>query len=82
MNEPTTAVSKFLNDLLAPIFLKVARDTTFINGNDVVRNLEKYVADGHLISTTKFITVTDLYTMIPLQGALEALTRFCIRHAK
>ena len=73
-----------MNDLLAPIFLHVARQTTFINGIDVVRRLEKYVADGRLISTTKFITadVTDLYTMIPRQGALEALARFCLRHAK
>jgi hypothetical protein len=26
--------------------------------------------------------VTDLYTMIPRQGALEALARFCLRHSK
>ena len=40
--------------------------------------------DGHLRSTTKFITadVIDLYMMIPRQGALEALARFCIHHAK
>ena len=81
MHGPTTLVSKFLNDLLAPIFLKVARETTFINGIDVVRKLEKYVADGHLKLTTRFITadVTDLYTMIPRQGALA---RFCFRHSK
>ncbi|CAF2189948.1 unnamed protein product [Rotaria magnacalcarata] len=83
-NAPTTLVSKFLNDLLTPIFLKVARETTFINSIDVIRKLEKYVEDGYLQSTTKFITadVTDLYTMIPRQGALEALARFCIRHFK
>ena len=83
MHGPTTRLSKFLNDLLAPIFLKVARQTTFINGIDVVRKLETYVADGHFKTTTKFITadVTDLYTMIPRQGALDALARFCIKHA-
>ena len=72
-----------MNDLLAPIFLSVARETTFINSIDVVRRLEKYVADGHFKSTTKFIIadVTDLYTMIPRQGALEALVRFCLKHA-
>lgn len=82
MHGPTTRISKFLNDLLAPIFLKVARQTTFINGIDVVRQLEKYVADGHLAPTTNFITadITDLYTMIPRQGALEALGRFCIKN--
>lgn len=64
--------------------MKVARETTFINSIDVIRKLEKYVEDGYLQPTTKFITadVTDLYTMIPRQGALEALARFCIRHFK
>ena len=83
MHGPTTRLSKFLNDLIAPIFLKVTRQTTFINGIDVVRKLENYVADGHLKTTTKFITadVTDLYTMIPREDALEALARFCIKHA-
>lgn len=49
----------------------------------MVRKLEKYVADGHFTLNTKFITadVTDLYTMIPRQGALESLARFCLRHA-
>lgn len=62
----------------------MARETTFINGFDVVRKLERYVMDGHLTSTTKFITadVTDLYTMIPREGALDALARFCIRYKK
>ncbi|CAF1571918.1 unnamed protein product [Didymodactylos carnosus] len=83
MYAPATLLSKFLNDLLAPIFLKVARDTTYINGIDVVRKLETYVANGYVKSTTQFVTadVIDLYIMIPRQGALEALARFCIQHA-
>ena len=84
MHGPTTSLSKFLNDLLAPIFLKVARETTFINGIDVVRRLEQYVTDGRLTMTTRFITadVTDLYTMIPRQGALDVLGRFCEKHSR
>jgi hypothetical protein len=72
-----------LNNLLAPIYLQVARRTTFLNGIDVVRQLKQYVADGHFSSTTKFITgdVKDLYTMIPRQGALEALVRFLEKRA-
>ena len=83
MYGPTTLVSKFLNDLVAPIFLKVARQTTFIKVIAVVRKLEMYVAEGHLTATTQFISadVSDLYTMIPRRGALEALARFCIKHA-
>ena len=84
MNAPATLISKFLNNLLAPVFLKVAHETTFINGIDVVRKLEKYAMDGHFTSTTKFITadVTDLYTMIPREGALDALARFCIQYGE
>ena len=79
MHAPTTLIPKFLNDLLAPIFLKVARQTTFINSIDVVRKLEIYVQDGYFQSTTKFTTVdvSDLYTMIPRQGALQTLAVLC-----
>lgn len=83
MHAPATLVSKFLNNLLAPIYLQVARKTTFINDIDVVRKLKAYIAHGHCQSTTKFITidVKDLYTMIPRQGALEALIRFLEKYS-
>jgi hypothetical protein len=60
----------------------VARKTTYINGYDLIRALEKYASEGRLSSTTLFVTfdVTDLYTMIPRQGALEALMRFLMQH--
>lgn len=50
----------------------------------VVQQLEKYQREGHLLSTTKFIIadVKNLYTMIPRAGALDALHRFCTKHAK
>ncbi|CAF4985793.1 unnamed protein product, partial [Rotaria sp. Silwood1] len=80
---PATLVSKFLNDLLAPIYLAVARHTTFINGIDVIRKLEKYVSDGHFQVATKFIIsdVTDLYTMISREDALHALMRFLEKYS-
>jgi hypothetical protein len=73
-----------LNSLLAPIYLKVAHQTTFTNSIYLVRKLEKYAQDGYLKSTTKFITmdVENLYTMIPRQGALDALMRFLEKHSK
>ncbi|CAF1440615.1 unnamed protein product [Rotaria sordida] len=82
IHAPATEISKFLNDLLAPIFLRVARQTTSINAIDLVRALEKYAANGHLKSTTLFITfdVENLYTMIPRQGALEVLLQFLERN--
>ena len=83
MNGPSTGVSHFLDQLLRPLFDRVAKDTTFVNGIDLVRQLEKYGDNGRLLSSTQFITfdVTDLYTMIPRNGSLEALGRFLVRHS-
>ncbi|CAF1054735.1 unnamed protein product [Rotaria sordida] len=36
IHAPATLVSKFLNDLLVPIYLNVAREITFINGIDTM----------------------------------------------
>ena len=46
--------------------------------------MEEYRDQERLLSTTLFITfdVTDLYTMIPRDGALAALGRFLIRHSQ
>ena len=48
----------------------------------MVRALEKYASEDRLLSTTLFATfdVTDLYTMIPRQGAIEVLMRFLVQH--
>jgi hypothetical protein len=71
----------FLDGLLRPLFDQVAESTTFINGIDLVRQLEKYRDSGRLLPSTQFMTfdVTDLYTMIPRNGALEALGRFLVQ---
>ena len=73
-----------MNELLAPIYLQEARETTFINSIDATRKLEKYAADGYLKPTTKFITgdVENLYTMIPREGGINALIRFLDKHSK
>ena len=49
----------------------------------MVRQLEDYQTKGYLTSTTLFITfdVSNLYTMIPRDGAIAALTRFCEKYA-
>ena len=84
MHAPSTAMSAFLNDLLAPVFLRVAQATTFINSTGVIRALERYASEGHLQSTSLFVIydVANLYTMIPRQGALDALRRFLERHLR
>jgi hypothetical protein len=79
-----TFVSKLLNDLLAPIYLEVAQETTFSNSIGVARTLEKYAAAGFLKSTTTFITtdVENLYTVIPRGGGIDALVRFLEKYSK
>ena len=62
--------------------MKVARKTTFINEYELILALEKHASEGRLLPTALFVTfdVTDLYTMIPRQGTLEALMRFSVQH--
>jgi hypothetical protein len=68
--------------LIRPLFDKHARSTTFINGVDLVRRLERYASEGRLKSTTLLCTfdITDLYTMLPQEKSLEVLTNFLIKH--
>ncbi|CAF2717694.1 unnamed protein product [Rotaria sp. Silwood2] len=84
IHAPTILVSKFLDDLLRPIFNRVAHHTIYIDSIDLVKRLENYEKQGHRLSTTKFITadVKNLYTMIPKGGALDALYRFIIKYGK
>lgn len=82
INAPARLISTFLDQVLTPIYNAVTKDHTFINGMDVVRKLEKYEQNGDLTSTTLFLIfdVTDLYTMIPRDGAIAALSRFCMKY--
>lgn len=61
----------------------MTRKYTFTNDIDVIRTLEKYVTNGCMKTTTKFITidVENLYTMIPREGALAVLAQFCIKYS-
>ena len=83
INAPTRKISSFLDKLLTPIYNYATEGITFINSIDVVRRLEEYQQQGYLTSTTLFLTfdVTDLYTMIPRDGAITALTRFCEKYS-
>jgi hypothetical protein len=53
-----------------------------VNGMDLVRCLEQYVADGYLKPTTLLGTfdITDLYTMLPQEESLDILTQFLLEH--
>ncbi|CAF1366556.1 unnamed protein product, partial [Rotaria sordida] len=79
-----TAVSHFLDLLLRPMFNRVTKETTFINGIDFVRQMESYRDSGRLLPTTLFVTfdVSNLYTMIPRDGAIFALQKFLYKYAE
>ncbi|CAF1448082.1 unnamed protein product, partial [Adineta steineri] len=79
-----TGVSHFLDLLLRPIFDRVAKETTYINGIEFVRHMESYRDSGRLLPTTLFVTfdVSNLYTMIPRDGAILALQKFLAKHAE
>ncbi|CAF4730835.1 unnamed protein product, partial [Rotaria sp. Silwood2] len=84
IHAPATLVSQYLDELFRPIFNRVARKTIYIDSMDLAKQLENHRNEGHLLSTTKFVTavVKNLYTMIPKGGALDALYRFCVKHDK
>ncbi|CAF1255098.1 unnamed protein product [Rotaria sordida] len=79
-----TGVSHFLDILLRPMFNRVAKETIFLNGIDFVRQMETYRNSGRLLPTTLLVTfdVTNLYTMIPRDGAIIALQKFLYKHGE
>ena len=82
MNTPTTAISKFLDRLIRPLFDKHVRTSTIIDGVDLIRRLEQYVENGYLKPTTQFCTfdITDLYTMLPQEDSLNILIEFLAQY--
>jgi hypothetical protein len=76
LHSPTIAISRWLDLLLRPLFDKLAGETTIPNGTELVKQVEKW-ASQHLTVDTRFITmdVTDLYTMIPQEGGVQALRK-------
>ncbi|CAF4154274.1 unnamed protein product [Rotaria sp. Silwood2] len=73
LRHPTIKISKFLDDLLRPLFNEMAKQTTIDSGFELIKKLEKWsehkLNDKTLLCT---IDVTDLYTMIPqIEGILS-----------
>jgi hypothetical protein len=81
MNTPTTGISKFLDQLIRPLFDKHVRSTTIIDGVDFLHRLDTYVENDYLKATTQFCTfdITDLYTMLPQEESLDILTEFLLQ---
>ncbi|CAF1487309.1 unnamed protein product [Adineta ricciae] len=68
--------------LLRSLFDKHVRSTTIVDGVDLIRRLQTYIANGYLKSTTYLCTfdITDLYTMLPQEESLDILTEFLLQY--
>lgn len=78
IDSPTTNISRLLDRLIRPIFNEKVKDTTIIDGTQLIKRLQQYVNDGHLQPTTLFCTfdINNLYTMLPQQESLDILVEF------
>ena len=72
LKHPTTKISKFLDDLLRPLFDEMANESTVQSGFELVKQVNEW-STRHLREETLLCTidVVDLYTMIPqVEGVL------------
>ncbi|CAF1412533.1 unnamed protein product [Rotaria sordida] len=73
LKHPTIKISKFLDELLRPLFDKMAAKTTVNSGFELVKQLQQW-SSINIRQETLFCTidVTDLYTMVPqTEGVLS-----------
>ncbi|CAF4950582.1 unnamed protein product [Rotaria sp. Silwood1] len=76
LKHPTVKISKFLDELLLPLFDKMASNTTVTSGFELVKQLQKWSKDN-MRQETLFCTidVADLYTMVPQTEGVLALKK-------
>ena len=84
IDAPTTNISRYLDQLIRPIFNDKVRDTSIIDGAHLIQRLHKYAANGHLKPTTLFCTfdINNLYTMLPQQQSLDIVVEFLQTYEK
>lgn len=73
LKHPTVKISKFLDNLLRPLFNKIATATTVASGFELLKILQKW-SQVNMCQETILCTidVADLYTMIPqVEGVLS-----------
>jgi len=78
----TTKISKFLDQLIRPLFNLFAREKTIIDGADLLDQLQRYNKKGHFNPSTLFVTfdIANLYTMLPQKESLKILEEFIREH--
>ena len=70
-----------LDKLIRPLFDQYVKQTTIIDGADLIRRLEKYISLNLLKPTTHLCTfdITDLYTMLPQEESIGVLKEFLLQ---
>ncbi|CAF4004594.1 unnamed protein product [Rotaria sordida] len=84
LKHPTIKISKFLDDLLRPLFDKMALNTTVMSGFELVKKLQEW-SQVNMKKETILCTVdvADLYTMIPqVEGVLALKKMLDFLHIK
>jgi len=82
MRAATRNISKFLDDILRPIFNENCKSTTIIDCPQLITDLLFYVKGNRFKATTLFCTfdIHNLYTMLPQDEALNILMDFLMEH--
>ncbi|CAF4316766.1 unnamed protein product, partial [Rotaria magnacalcarata] len=73
LKHPTVKISKYLDNLLTPLFDQMALNTTVTSGFEIIKKLQEW-STVNMRQETTFCTidVTDLYTMVPqIEGVLS-----------
>ncbi|CAF4058846.1 unnamed protein product [Adineta steineri] len=78
----TKAISQFLDRMIRPLFDRYVRQTTIVDGVDLLTKLQIYIQQGHFTASTLFVTfdITNLYTMLPQEESLKILAEFLREH--
>ena len=78
----TTKISKFLDQIIRPMFDSKCRQTTIIDAASLIEDLRKYQQRNLLKPSTLFCTfdIHNLYTMLPQDESLNILVEFLHVH--
>jgi hypothetical protein len=71
VSTPPPSSSKFLNKLLAPIFMKIVRKMTYINGYDLIRALANYASERCFVAA-KLVVTSDVSDLEGIDAILSA----------
>ncbi len=76
LKHPTIKISRFLDNLLRPLFNQMAKEDTVDSASELIKKLDQWSKE-HMKKETLFCTIdiTDLYTMIPQTEGILSLKK-------